>query len=56
MAKINGSAFLDRITDLRRKQDEVFTAAAEVAAAMRKLSAKQKANGKDTGALGKPRA
>ncbi len=49
MTKLNGYSFLDRITDLRKKQDDVFTAASEVAAAVRKLSEKQKkANGKST--------
>jgi len=48
MSKINGHAFLDRLTEIRKSQDEVFTAAAEVAKAMRELSKKQKrANGKD---------
>lgn len=57
MVKINGNAFLNRITLLRRQQNEVHTAASEVANAMRKLAAKQKkANGKDTSAVGKPRA
>ena len=47
MSKINGHAFLDRLTELRKSQDEVHSAAAEVAKAMRALSQKQKkANGK----------
>ncbi len=51
MTKLNGFSFLERITDLRKKQDDVFTAASEVAAAVRKLSLKQKkANGKSTDA------